>query len=75
MATVKVKLRPSSVKDKAGTIYYRIIHTRRTQHITTILHVFPEEWDAENGTLLPSARNRTMIQNRIDSDIVLSHLH
>lgn len=53
MATVKVKLRPSSVKGKAGTIYYQIIHTRRTQHITTTLHVFPEEWDAENGTLLP----------------------
>ncbi len=49
MATVKVKLRPSSVKGKAGTIYYRIIHTRRTQHITTTLYVFPEEWDAENG--------------------------
>lgn len=71
MATVKVKLRPSSVKGKAGTIYYRIIHTRRTQHITTTLHVFPEEWDAENGTLLPSARNWTMIQNRIDSDVML----
>ena len=58
MATVKVKLRPSSVKDKAGTIYYRIIHTRRTQYITTTLHVFQEEWDAENGTLLPIAAKR-----------------
>lgn len=36
MATVKVKLRPSSVKDKAGTIYYRIIHTRNATH-----HYYP----------------------------------
>ena len=71
MATVKVKLRPSSVKGKAGVIYYQITHNRRTQHITTKLRVHPSEWDADECEMVTSAPSRSMIQNRIDSDVVL----
>lgn len=31
MATIKVKLRPSSVVGRAGVIYYQITHNRKTQ--------------------------------------------
>ena len=71
MATVKVKLRPSSVEGKAGVIYYQITHNRKTQQITTKLRVNPSDWDADEEKLAPSAQNRLMIQNRIDSDVAL----
>ena len=71
MATVKVKLRPSSVNGKAGVIYYQITHNRRTLHITTKLRVHPTEWDADECEMVTSATSRSMIQNRIDSDVAL----
>ena len=71
MATVKVKLRPSSVNDKAGVSYYQITHNRRTQHITKKLIVHPTEWDSDECEMVISAPSRSMIQNRIDSDVVL----
>ena len=71
MATVKVKLRPSSVEGKAGVIYYQIIHNRQTQQITTRLRVHPMDWDADEGALAISSPNRSMIQNRINSDVAL----
>lgn len=69
MATVKVKLRPSSVEGRAGVIFYRITHNRQSQQITTLLRVHPADWDASLQRLAVSAPNRTMIQNRIDSDV------
>ena len=74
MATVKVKLRPSSVEGKAGVIYYQITHNRKTQQITTRLCVHPSDWDVDEEKLAQSAPNRSMIQNRIDSDVALLKL-
>ena len=71
MATVKVKLRLSSVKGKSGVIYYQITHNRKTQQITTKLRVCPTDWVADEEKLAPSAPNRSMIQSRIDSDVAL----
>ena len=71
MATVKVKLRPSSTEGKAGVIYYQITHNRKTQQITTRLRVCPSDWDAEEEKLVQTTSNRSMIQNRIDSDVAL----
>ena len=55
MATVKIKLRPSSVEGKAGVIFYQITHNRKTQHITTRLRVQPFDWNADKEKLEPSA--------------------
>jgi len=71
MATLKVKLRPSSVEGKAGVIYYQITHNRKTQQITTKLRVQPADWDSDKELLAPAAPNRSMIQNRVDSDVAL----
>ena len=71
MASIKVKLRPSSVEGKTGVIYYQITHNRKTQQITTRLRVCPSDWDADEEKLVLSAPNRSMIQNRIDSDVAL----
>ncbi|MBR3877639.1 MAG: phage integrase SAM-like domain-containing protein [Bacteroidaceae bacterium] len=71
MASIKVKLRPSSVEGKTGVIYYQITHNRKTQQITTKLRVHPSEWNTNEEKLDPSVPNSLMIQNRIDSDVAL----
>ena len=71
MATIKVKLRPSSVVGRAGTVYYQVTHRRATQQITTNIRLQPNEWDAMNEQISTSFADRSLIQNRIDSDISL----
>ena len=71
MATIKVKLRPSSVAGRAGTIYYRVTHRRATQQITTNIRLQPDEWDAIGEQVVVSVADKSIIQNRIDSDIAL----
>ena len=41
MATVKPKFRPSTVDGKEGTLFYRIIHNRRSHRIRTGYKLFP----------------------------------
>ena len=71
MATIKVKLRPSSVVGRAGTIYYQVTHRRATQQITTNIRLQPYEWDAIGEQVVISVADKSIIQNRIDSDIAL----
>ena len=71
MATIKVKLRPSSVAGRAGTIFYQVTHRRATQQITTNIRLQPNEWDATKEKAVISVKDRSIIQNRIDSDIAL----
>ena len=53
MATVKVKFRPSTVKDHPGTIVYVITHRRVAKTVTTGYRIFPHEWDERHARLLP----------------------
>ena len=71
MATIKVKLRPSSVVGRAGTIYYQVTHRRATQQISTNIRLQPDEWDAIGEQVVISVADKSIIQNRIDSDIAL----
>ena len=71
MATIKVKLRPSSVAGRAGTIYYKVTHRRTTQQITTNIILQPNEWDALKESVAVSVADRSIIQNCIDSDTAL----
>ena len=52
MATVKVKLRPSTVPGKAGTIYYQLTHLRQVKQITTKIHLHPKNWDSNNTQII-----------------------
>ena len=65
MATIKVKLRPSSVVGRAGTIYYQVTHRRATQQITTNIRLQPNEWDAIGEQVVVSVADKSIIQNRI----------
>ena len=71
MATIKVKLRPSSVAGRAGTIFYQVTHRRATQQITTNIRLQSNEWDAMRESVAVSVADRSIIQNRIDSDTAL----
>lgn len=53
MTTVKVKLRPSSVTDRPGSIIYLITHRRVVRQITTDYKVFPYEWDERQSRPVP----------------------
>lgn len=71
MATVKVKLRTSTIEGKPGVIYYQITHNQKTRQITTHFHVYPSDWDAENESLIASSHGNLIIQNSIDRDVAL----
>ena len=68
MAKLKVKLRPSTVKGKAGTIYYYLSHKKVVRHITTNIHLLPTEWNEDSGTVTSNVPDFESLQNRIDSD-------
>lgn len=71
MATLKVKLRPSSVGNKKGTIYYQLTHRRKVRQITSSVHLLPQDWDGETQCVRPSVVDSGELQNRIDADLRL----
>lgn len=55
MATVKTKIRVSSVTMKEGTLYYQVIHNRIARQINTGYKLYPSEWNAFQSEILISA--------------------
>ena len=56
MASIKVKLRPSTIADCEGTIYYQIIHDRKVRQLLTNYKLFPAAWD-ERRSMVTAGRN------------------
>lgn len=52
MASVKVKLRPSTVNGREGTLYYQVIHNRVVRQINTEYKLFVSEWDCHSETVV-----------------------
>lgn len=52
MATIKVRFRPSTVKNMGGTLYYQIIHKRAVKQLYTDFRLKTAEWDIENGEII-----------------------
>lgn len=52
MATVKIKFRASSRPDRAGTLFYQVIHNRVTRQIYTGYRLFPREWDTKDSRIV-----------------------
>lgn len=69
MTKIRVKLRPSSVDGKRGTIYYCISHKSVVRHITTKIHILPEEWNGETQQIVFAESRFVQLQNRIDRDL------
>ena len=69
MATVKVKLRPSTVPGKAGTIYYQLTHLRQVKQITTKIHLHPQDWDSNKAQIIFTDLTSYLLQCKIDRDL------
>ena len=69
MATIKVKLRASSIAGKAGTVYYQVTHRRIVRQISTDIHILPEDWDGKQQCLKEPAD--AALQSRIQGDTAL----
>ena len=69
MATVKVKLRPSTVPGKAGTIYYQLTHLRQVKQITTKIHLHPQDWDSNKAQIIFADSTSYLLQCKIDRDL------
>ena len=69
MATVKVKLRPSTVPVKAGTIYYQLTHLRQVKQITTKIHLHPQDWDSNKAQIIFTDSTSYLLQCKIDRDL------
>ena len=69
MATVKVKLRPSTVPGKAGTIYYQLTHLRQVKQITTKIHLHPQDWDSNKAQIIFTDSTSYLLQCKIDRNL------
>ena len=76
MATVKVKYRPSAVKDRAGTVYYQITHARTVRQLKTDYRIFAEEWDGKTAGIRTDSvidgdrmAYRCAVRQRMERDI------
>ncbi len=54
MATVKVKFRASLHPDRAGVLFFQVIHNRVPRQIHTCYRIFKDEWDAVNSEIVYS---------------------
>lgn len=66
MTSIKVKLRPSTVEGREGTIFYQITHQRKTRQLATDFHVSPRLWDKRRDCPVADSRG---IHGSIPADI------
>lgn len=64
MATIKAKFRASSRNDSKGTIYYQVIHERKTRQLLTDYRVYPSEWDERRSLVVTSDKSERNTQLR-----------
>ena len=73
MASIKVKFRSSTNKNKEGTIYYQIIQNRVIRQLKTDYRLFIHEWDEVNCTInIENSSRKNYLQSiakRVDWDI------
>ena len=54
MASTKFKFRASTVPERQGTLFIRVIHQRMVRQISTSYKLYPWEWDAEKQSVVIS---------------------
>lgn len=68
MATIKVKLRKSTVAEKPATVYYQVSYRGGRVQIATRMRWRSEAWDAERGRPCADTEEARVLQRRIDAD-------
>ncbi len=75
MATIKAKLRVSTVEGKEGGIYYQVIHKGSVRQIKTNYTLHPHEWNTKGSSVIIDDNNieraqlLRLINNKIEFDI------
>ncbi len=75
MATIKAKIRPSTVEGKEGVIFYQIVHGRTVRQIKTEYTVHPHEWNSKGYSTIINdkdperAKQLKLINDKIGFDI------
>lgn len=72
MTTIRVKFRPSTVADKAGTIFYQVIHQRQMARINTDIHLRPQAWNKINTKDMSDDALLKLYRNKIDADLSIA---
>lgn len=74
MASIHIKLRKSTVKNKLGSVYYQIIHRRKLVKLTTSIKLYQNEWDSERQCVNINDKNSLhlySLQKTIDIEILI----
>ena len=71
--TVKAKFRPSTVKDRPGTIVYLVTHRRIARQITTSYKVFPREWDEKCSEPIAAGNDRRAAIVQSNPEVTFGH--
>ncbi len=73
MATIRLRFRPSSVSGSMGTLYYLVIHRRKTAMLSTGCRIYPHEWDSRRASIATGgdtggdSRRNVLEQYRIET--------
>ncbi len=68
MASVRIKFRPSTVRQKEGRLYFQVIHNRVVRQLYTDYKVFPDEWDDKNECIITLGQRANYLRG------ILEHL-
>jgi site-specific recombinase XerD len=69
MASIKIKFRKSTIRNKEGVLYFQLIHNRKAKLITTRFRLFPSEWDTRFSSVsreCADSERGTYLQNLKD---------
>jgi len=56
--TIKVRLRRSTISGKEGSLFYSLVHHKKTAQITTRYKLLPSEWNEGVQMVIPGAGKR-----------------
>ncbi len=69
MTSISFVFRPSSKMGRhPGSIYLRVIQSRKTKTVTVASRIFPEEWDKENQTIIYPENSPHRIRHLEETD-------
>ncbi len=70
MASIKLKFRPSESLGHEGTVFYRIIHERKSRQLTSLHRILPSEWnDRLSKVIIPASGQRRAYLLAVLADI------
>lgn len=61
MTTIRLKFRPSTVKDRPGTLYYQLCRRKIVKRFNTGIRILPSQWDPIGETLLADSGSDTLM--------------